>query len=140
MSAQLENKSRNIDWKELRSKAKEGVDQRTRAILAGVGLDELRALLRGDPPTEKPNPRYRVHTTSFMFHIRPRYYQEAMTRFTNTFRLGYFTVFFLFMELITGLISKNFHSRMKAMISFLLLTYWNISLTTKRPFRKFAGY
>ena len=104
MSAQVEEKSPRFNWKETRKKAKEGVDNRTRAIFAGLGLDELRNLLRGDPPLEKPNPRYRVHTTSFIFHIRPRYYQRAMTWFNHTFRLGYFTTFFLVVEIITGLV------------------------------------
>jgi quinol-cytochrome oxidoreductase complex cytochrome b subunit len=75
-----------------------------RIITAGLGLKELRAVLRGDPPTEKPNPRYRVHITSFWFHIRPRYYQRASTWFTHTFRLGYFTSLFFIIEIITGLI------------------------------------
>jgi quinol-cytochrome oxidoreductase complex cytochrome b subunit len=88
----------------LRQKFAVALDQRVRAITAGLGLNEIRAVLRGDPPTEKPNPRYKVHTTSFLFHIRPRYYEKGATLFTNTFRLGFFTSFFFFVELFTGLI------------------------------------
>jgi quinol-cytochrome oxidoreductase complex cytochrome b subunit len=66
--------------------------------------------MRGDPPVEKPNPRYRVHTTSFIFHIRPRYYQDAMTWFTNTFRLGYFTAFFLAVEMLTGIVLMIYYT------------------------------
>ena len=43
---------------ETRKKFGKAVDSRVRAITAGLGLDELRAVMRGDPPTEKPNPRY----------------------------------------------------------------------------------
>ena len=43
------------------------LDERVRAITAGLGLKELRALLRGDPATERPNPRYRVHITPGLF-------------------------------------------------------------------------
>lgn len=88
----------------LRNRLFEIIDQRVRIITAGLGLKELRAVLRGDPPTERPNPRYRVHTTSFLFHIRPRYYQRASTWFTHTFRLGFFSTFFFFVEVITGII------------------------------------
>lgn len=89
---------------DMRAKLNAVVDERVRAITAGLSLKELRALLRGEPPTERPNPRYRVHVTSFLFHIRPRYYQEASTWFTHTFRLGYFTTLMFFIELITGII------------------------------------
>lgn len=88
----------------LRTKAGEMLDQRVRSITAGLSLNELRAIMRGDPPTEKPNPRYRVHVTSFLFHIRPKFYARASTWFTHTFRLGFFTALFFMIEIITGLI------------------------------------
>jgi ubiquinol-cytochrome c reductase cytochrome b subunit len=86
------------------------VDRRVRAITAGLGLNELRAVVRGEPPTEKPNPRYKVHTTSFLFHIRPRYYEAGTLPLTNTFRLGFFTSFFFFLELFTGLILMVYYT------------------------------
>jgi ubiquinol-cytochrome c reductase cytochrome b subunit len=95
---------KNLSMQDLRNRALALLDERVRIITAGLGLKELRAVLRGDPPTEKPNPRYRVHTTSFVFHIRPRYYEKASTWFTHTFRLGYFTTLFFIIEIITGLI------------------------------------
>jgi quinol-cytochrome oxidoreductase complex cytochrome b subunit len=64
---------------------------------------ELRAILRGEPPTEHPNPRYRAHVVSFLLHIRPRTYAYASTWFTHTFRLGFFSVFLFLVEAITGL-------------------------------------
>jgi ubiquinol-cytochrome c reductase cytochrome b subunit len=95
---------KNLNMQNLRSRSLELVDERVRTITAGLGLKELRAVLRGDPATERPNPRYRVHITSFLFHIRPRYYEEASTWFTNTFRLGYLSVLFFLIEIITGVI------------------------------------
>lgn len=78
------------------------LDQRTRSLLAGLGLVELSAMLRGDAPTERPNPRYKAHSNSFLLHIRPRTYQNASTWFTHTFRLGFFTAFLFLVEIITG--------------------------------------
>ncbi len=95
---------KSLNFQDMRKKAGIAIDNRVRIITAGLGLDELRAVVRGDPPTEKPNPRYRVHTTSFLFHIRPRYYEKGSTILSHTFRLGFFTAFFFFVELITGLI------------------------------------
>ncbi len=102
---------RTRDWRsELRQLAAAKVDQTARAVFGGVSLRELRALLRGEPPTEKPSPRYRLHTKSFWFHIRPRYYQRASTWFTHTFRLGWFSAFFFVVEVITGLILMVFYA------------------------------
>lgn len=100
----------NSRVQEFKTKAMEAIDHRVRIITAGMGLDELRAVLRGDPPTERPNPRYKVHTTSFLFHIRPRYYERGSTIFTHTFRLGFFTTFFFFVELFTGLILMIYYT------------------------------
>ena len=95
---------RSINFQDLRQKMGAAIDNRVRIITAGLGIDELRAVLRGDPPTEKPNPRFKVHTASFLFHIRPRYYQKGSTILSHTFRLGFMTVFFYTVELITGVI------------------------------------
>jgi ubiquinol-cytochrome c reductase cytochrome b subunit len=86
------------------------LDERVRAVAAGLGLAELRALARGEPPTESPNPRHVAHTISLLLHLRPRYYYQASTRFTHTFRLGYFTVFFFVVEVITGLILMVYYN------------------------------
>lgn len=93
-----------LNREERRAKVMEAVDNRVRIITAGLSLKELRALFRGDAPTEKPNPRYKVHVTSFIAHIRPKFYYQASTLFTHTFRLGYLTTFFFLIEIITGLI------------------------------------
>jgi ubiquinol-cytochrome c reductase cytochrome b subunit len=86
------------------------VDETMRAITGGLTLPELRSILSGGEPTEKPNPRYRLHTKSFWFHIRPRYYQRASTWFTHTFRLGWLSAFFFVVEVITGLILMIFYA------------------------------
>jgi len=101
---------KSANFQDLRKKAAEALDYRVRMITAGLGLDELRAVMRGDPPTEKPNPRYKVHTTSFLFHIRPRYYEKGSTILTHTFRLGFFTSLFFFIELFTGLILMIYYT------------------------------
>lgn len=101
---------KSLNLQDIRQKTMQAVDNRVRIITAGLGLDELRNLMRGDPPGERPNPRYKVHTTSFLFHIRPRYYQKASTIFLNTFRLGFFTAFFFFVELFTGLILMIYYT------------------------------
>jgi quinol-cytochrome oxidoreductase complex cytochrome b subunit len=114
---------KSLNFQDMRKKAGAAIDNRVRIITAGMGLDELRAVVRGDPPTEKPNPRYRVHTTSFLFHIRPRYYEKGSTILSHTFRLGFFTSFFFFVELITGLILMVYYtpSPTAAFQSILLL-------------------
>ena len=58
---------KSINIKDLRQKIWERVGYHVRAITAGMGLHELRAVMRGDPPTEKPNSaRSSCHTTSFL--------------------------------------------------------------------------
>ncbi len=80
------------------------LDRAARAVAAGMSADELRAILRGDPPTDRPNPRHRAHVESFILHIRPRTYAKASTWFTHTFRLGFFAVFLGIVEAITGVL------------------------------------
>ncbi len=89
-----------MDWKKTREKINETVT----AIAAGMGIKDVREMLRGEPPSKRPNPRFRVHTTSFWFHIRPRWYPKSATKFTYTLGLGWISVFLLIIEGITGLI------------------------------------
>lgn len=89
---------------ERKAKVTESIDNRVRIITSGLSMQELRALLRGDAPTERPNPRYKVHVTSFIAHIRPKFYYKASTKFTHTFRLGYMSTLMFIIEIITGLI------------------------------------
>jgi hypothetical protein len=59
---------RDFDWK---AYAADAVDGAVRGIMAGLSARELRAILRGDTPTEKPNPRYKAQVKSFLLHLRP---------------------------------------------------------------------
>jgi ubiquinol-cytochrome c reductase cytochrome b subunit len=70
-------------------------------LTAGLRPADLRALARGET-LPRPDPRYRVHTASFWFHIKPRYYHQAATRFTYTFRLGLLSTFLCLVEAVTG--------------------------------------
>lgn len=106
----LQRKMRELreqDWEQV---AREKIDERVRIITAGMDIEELRAVFRGDPPTEKPNPRFKVHTTSFLMHIRPRYYPRAATWFTHTFRLGFLSAYMFFIEIVTGLILMVYYA------------------------------
>ncbi|MFQ5611745.1 MAG: cytochrome bc complex cytochrome b subunit [Anaerolineae bacterium] len=101
---------RNAREKGLRQAIIDKYDETTRAVLAGIGPKELRAILRGDAPTEKPNPRYRAQIKSFWLHVRPKFYQEGSTWFTHTFRLGFLSTFFFIVETITGLILMVYYA------------------------------
>ncbi len=79
-------------------------DDTMRAVSAGMGIADVRAMFRGDPPVEKPNPRYKVFTNAFFAHIRPRYYEKASTKFTHTFGLGFLSAFTFIVESVTGII------------------------------------
>lgn len=98
----------------LTAKVKEGAyewaDFTTRAVTAGMGIADLRALFRGDPAIEKPNPRYKVHVNAFFAHLRPKYYDKASTRFTHTFGLGFLSVYMFVIETITGIILMIFYT------------------------------
>ena len=84
-------------------------DDTMRAVTAGMGIADVRAMFRGDPPIEKPNPRYKVFTNAFFAHIRPRYYERSSTKITHTFGLGFIAAFTFLVETITGLILMVFY-------------------------------
>ncbi|MEM7347127.1 MAG: cytochrome b N-terminal domain-containing protein, partial [Chloroflexota bacterium] len=100
----------DITEKGLKQAVTDMADQQVRGILAGIGVREARALIRGDGPTEKPNPRYRAQVKSFLLHIRPKFYQEGSTWFSHTFRLGLFSTYTFVIELVTGLILMVFYT------------------------------
>lgn len=100
-------------------------DRTERSIVAGLNLPELRAMLRGDPPAQRPNPRYRAHVKSFLLHIRPRTYPAAATRVTHTWFLGLLAVLLFVVELVTGLLLMVFYAPTpdQAYASILAITY-----------------
>jgi quinol-cytochrome oxidoreductase complex cytochrome b subunit len=78
------------------------VDESVERFTAGLRINDIRGVLRGDPPG-KPNPRVKPHTEGAWFHIWPTFYHEAVTKFYPTFKLGMITTIFFIIEIITGL-------------------------------------
>ncbi len=78
------------------------VDDTVTRITTGLNINDIRSILRGDPPG-KPNPRVKPHTESAIFHIWPSFYHEAVTKFYPTFRLGLLSTLLFFIEIMTGL-------------------------------------
>jgi quinol-cytochrome oxidoreductase complex cytochrome b subunit len=74
-----------------------------------MGAREWRDTLRGEP-APRPNPRMRVHTNSFWYHIRPRSLPEEATAWYYTMGLGWMSFFFFVLEAITGLILMIYYS------------------------------
>jgi quinol-cytochrome oxidoreductase complex cytochrome b subunit len=94
----------------LRAAVAETIDDAVRRTTNGINIAELRAALRGDPPTARPNPRLQPHADSFWFHIRPGYYNEAVVGIYPSFKLGWLSTFFFFVEAITGLFLMVFYT------------------------------
>jgi ubiquinol-cytochrome c reductase cytochrome b subunit len=78
------------------------VDDTVTRITTGLNINDLRSVLRGDPPG-KPNPRVKPHTESAIFHMWPSFYHEAVTKFYPTFRLGMLSTLLFLVEVLTGL-------------------------------------
>lgn len=87
----------------------EAVDDTVQRITAGLNVADLRGMLRGDPPA-RPNPRLRPHAEAFWLHMRPGYYNEAVTGLYPTFRLGWLSTYFFVLEAITGVILMVFYT------------------------------
>ncbi len=87
----------------------EAVDDTVRRVTAGLDIAALRGMLRGDPP-ERPNPRLIPHADGFWLHMRPSYYNEAVTGLYPTFRLGWLSTFFFVLEAITGIFLMVFYT------------------------------
>lgn len=100
--AEFIEKTKEVIWQQ--------ADNTTRAITAGMGIADTRAFFRGDPPIEKPNPRYKVHVNAFFAHIRPKYYEKSSTKFSHTFALGYLSAYMFILETITGVILMVFYT------------------------------
>lgn len=95
-------KTKEVAWQQ--------ADNTVRAVTAGMGIADTRAFFRGDPPLEKPNPRYKVHVNAFFAHIRPKYYEKSSTKFSHTFGLGYLSFYMFVLETITGVILMVFYT------------------------------
>ncbi|MFN8596612.1 MAG: cytochrome bc complex cytochrome b subunit [Anaerolineae bacterium] len=78
------------------------VDESFTRLTAGLSINDVRGVLRGDP-AGKPNPRVKPHTEGAIFHIWPSFYHEAVTRLYPTFRLGLISTALFLIEILTGL-------------------------------------
>ena len=100
----------DIKEKGFRKATLELVDQSVERFTAGLNINDIREALRGDAPSRRPNPRLTPHSDAFWMHMRPGYYHQAMTGLYPTFRLGWLSTYFFFIEIITGLFLMIFYT------------------------------
>jgi quinol-cytochrome oxidoreductase complex cytochrome b subunit len=81
-------------------------DQATRAITAGLSLDDVRALWRGE---QDPAVYARVSSRAFWTHFRPQAYLQSSIKVSHTFGFGFFSVLFAFVQLVTGTLMMFFY-------------------------------
>lgn len=81
----------------------------SRSIFPSMGAAEWRSVIRGEP-APRPNPRMRVHSNSFWYHIRPRALPLEATAWYYTFGLGWMSFFFFMLEAITGAILMVYYT------------------------------
>ena len=95
--------------RQTRESAWRATDDTLRALSAGLGIADARALLRGDPPVEKATVREQVLSRAFWTHFRPRAYAKSATKFSHTFGLGFFSVLFAVVQVVTGTLMMIFY-------------------------------
>lgn len=95
--------------KPLGQRMRDGVNDTLTAIAAGMSPQDIRDMFRGRAPG-RPNPRNRVHLTSFLAHIRPRWYPKSVTRITYTLALGWLSAFLAIVLGVTGIILMIFYT------------------------------
>jgi ubiquinol-cytochrome c reductase cytochrome b subunit len=81
----------------------------SRSIFPSMGAAEWRSVIRGEA-APRPNPRMRVHSNSFWYHIRPRALPVEATAWYYTFGLGWMSFFFFVLEAITGAILMVYYT------------------------------
>jgi ubiquinol-cytochrome c reductase cytochrome b subunit len=81
----------------------------SRSIFPSMGATEWRSVIRGEP-APRPNPRMRVHSNSFWYHIRPRALPLEATAWYYTFGLGWMSFFFFVVESISGAILMVYYT------------------------------
>ncbi|HEX6291352.1 MAG TPA: cytochrome bc complex cytochrome b subunit [Herpetosiphonaceae bacterium] len=81
----------------------------SRSIFPSMGAAEWRSVIRGEP-APRPNPRMRVHSNSFWYHIRPRALPQEATAWYYTFGLGWMSFFFFMLESVTGAILMVYYT------------------------------
>lgn len=80
-----------------------------RRITAGLDITEVRGVMRGDPPG-RPNPRLQPHADGFWLHMKPTYYHQLVDGIYPTFRLGWLSVFFFAIEIVTGVLLMTWYT------------------------------
>ncbi len=85
------------------------VDDMATRFTAGLGLADIRSVLRGDP-APRPNPRVKPHADGFWLHMRPTYYHNLVTPLYPEFRLGWLSVYFMVFETLTGIFLMLFYT------------------------------
>jgi quinol-cytochrome oxidoreductase complex cytochrome b subunit len=88
---------------------KSALVEASRSIFPSMGAAEWRSVIRGEP-APRPNPRMRVHSNSFWYHIRPRALPVEATAWYYTFGLGWMSFFFFMLESITGAILMVYYT------------------------------
>ena len=93
----------NQESKTRGERAREWLNGYLTSVLAGLSPQDLRAMFRGEPPG-RPNPRYKPHSVSFWFHMKPRWYPKSVTPFSYTFALGWASAFLAVVLGISGIL------------------------------------
>jgi quinol-cytochrome oxidoreductase complex cytochrome b subunit len=86
------------------------VDETVTRVTAGLNVRDVREVLRGDPPSRRPNPRLTPHADAFWMHMRPSYFHASVTGVYPTLRLGWLTTYFFVLEIITGMFLMVFYT------------------------------
>jgi len=88
---------------------KAAVVEAVRSIFPSMGAADWRSAIRGEA-APRPNPRMRVHSNSFWYHIRPRALAPEATAWYYTFGLGWMSFFFFVVESISGAILMVYYT------------------------------
>ncbi|MBN1965174.1 MAG: cytochrome b N-terminal domain-containing protein [Anaerolineae bacterium] len=100
----------DIKEKGVRKAVVDLADQTVERVTAGLTVRDIREVLRGDPPSRRPNPRLTPHADAFWMHMRPSYYHASVTGVYPTFRLGWLATYFFAIEIITGMFLMVFYT------------------------------
>lgn len=121
----------DVKQKGLKTTLVDTTDDIVTRVTAGLGINDIRSVLRGDPPP-KPNPRVKPHADGFWLHMRPTYFHNKVMPLYPTFRLGWLSVYFFVFEIITGLLLMIFYTPSP------LVAYRNmLDLLSNVPFGQF---
>lgn len=99
----------DVKAKGLKVTLRDTADDVVTRLTAGLGISDVRSLLRDDPPG-RPNPRLKPHSESFWLHMKPTYYNKLIDGIYPTFRLGWISTFFFVVETITGVLLMVYYT------------------------------